>query len=611
MKRINKIEIIIPAVAIIIVTTLFACNKLLDKSPVGVLSPNVVYTEPGVQGILIGAYSLLDGEGTVSNSGWGSAASNWVYGSVCADEAYKGSTPDDQQEIYPLERWEANSTNGYPSQKWSLCFGGVQRANEVLRALAQSSGINEDVANQITAQARFLRGFFEFEAKKVFGNVPYIDETVVDTTSASSVSNVSGGNYVNVWPQIEADFQFAADNLQETWSEIGRVNKWAATAFLAKAYMYQGKYTDAKPLLDDIIKSGKTAGGAKYTLVNYFDNFNPDKNHIGDAEAVFQAQMSVNDGSAAAQNSGFGVSSGNYGDALNFPNTGGPTGCCGFFNPSQTMANCFKTGADGLPLLDTYNSGAAVDAQTSPYSGTLDPRIDLVMGRPSIPYFDYGVVPVDNSWIRNDKGPNGRFVPKKNVYSNAQKGKLTSNENYWAANQLTANNVNLIRYADVLLWAAECEVRIGDPSVALGYVNQIRNRAAQPSGWVYTYIDNNSPSKGFTTTPAANYNIKPYPAGAFSDKNYALKAILFERRLDFALEGQRFFELQRLDNGTGSMATALNAYAAYESQIKNCYAFFQLPVFIKGKSELFPIPLAQIDILNASGTVNLKQNPGY
>lgn len=610
MNRNKKFNIAIPII-ICMVVGLYACNKFLDKQPIGTLSPSVLYNEQGVQGLLIGAYSLLDGEGG-SNSGWGSAASNWVYGSVCADDAYKGSTPSDQGDIFPLETWTPTPGNSYPSQKWDNSFDAVQRANEVLRALPLATDVSADHATQITAEARFLRGFFEFELKKIFGNAPFIGENVVATTTPDSVSNVdASGNYINIWPQIEADFQFAADNLPATQSETGRANKWAAMAFLAKAYMYQSKYDQAKPLLDQLIQSGVTAGGTKYQLVNYEDNFNPGTNH-GDAEAVFAAQMSVNDGSAAAQNAGLGVSSGNYGDALNFPYNGGPTGCCGFENPSQSMANAFKTDVNGLPLLTVSpNSGSAVDAKVSPYTGSLDPRIDWAMGRPGIPYLDWGVVPPDDSWVRSDQGPNGRFVPKKNIYAKSQKGTLSSNENYWANNQLTANNVNLIRYADILLWDAECQVQIGDPNIALTYVNMVRNRAAQPTGLVYKYNDNSDPSKGFSAVPAGNYLIKPYPAGSFNDKAYAMNAIMMERRLEFALEGQRFFDLQRWDKGTGLMAAALNSYAAYEHQIKNCYIFNTQPTFVKGKSEYFPIPQDQIDVLNGNGVVNLKQNPGY
>ncbi len=222
---------------------------------------------------------------------------------------------------------------------------------------------------------------------------------------------------------------------------------------------------------------------------------------------------------------------------------------------------------------------------------------------------DWGLVPTDDGWIRHDQGSNYRYVPKKNIYSKGQKGTYSSTENYWANNQLVANNVNLIRFSDVLLWAAECEIQAtgGDANKALGYVNQIRIRAANPAGWVYQYKDNTDPSKGFSTTPADNYSVKPYPAGAFASKPYALKAIMFERRLELAMEGHRFFDLVRW----GVADITLNQYANDEKGFNNTYTFANGATFTKGKSEYFAIPQGQIDALNSKGTVVLKQNPGY
>jgi starch-binding outer membrane protein, SusD/RagB family len=606
MKQIKYKHLIILTL-LATISMIYSCKKaFLDKTPIGTLNPSILANAQGVQGVLIGAYSLLDGEGG-NGSGWGSAASNWVYGSVCADDAYKGSTPSDQGDIFPLEKWTGTSSNPYPQGKWSLCYDGVQRANEVLRLIPIVTDMSAAAATLATAEARFLRGHYHFELKKVFNNVPYVDETVVSTTDPAALTNIAGSGYVNIWPQIEADFQFAAANLPEVMVGAGRVNKWAAMAYLAKAYMFQSKYDLAKPLFDQIITSGKTSSNASYGLNdNYYDNFNAATKNS--KESVFAAQMSVNDGSASAQNNGLGVSNGNYGDVLNFPYNGGPTGCCGFFNPSQSLGNAFKTTA-GLPLLDTYNQGASVSAVTGPYAGTLDPRIDWVMGRPGIPYLDWGLVPSANEWIREDQGPNYRYVPKKNVYEKAQKGAFSSTENYWANNQLVANNVNLMRFSDVLLMAAECEIKAagGDPVKALDYVNRVRTRAGLTAGFVHTYVDNSDPSKGFTATPAANYAISNYPAGSFADPVFAMKAIMFERRLELAMEGHRFFDLVRW----GVAKATLDQYALDEHNFNNSYTFYETPVFTAGKSEYFAIPINQINILNSKGTEILRQNPGY
>ncbi len=607
MKKIHSKKIIIPAL-IAVIAIFYACKQsFLDKSPIGTLNQNILANENGVQGLLIGAYALLDGEGGNVNSGWGSSADNWTYGSVAADDAYKGSTPSDQGDILGLETWTANSANGYVAQKWATGYEGAQRANDVLRMLKIATNVSAANATEYAAEARFLRAHYHFELKKVFGNVPFIDETVNNTTDPSTLANVdASGAYVNIWPKIEADFAYAAANLPEIQSQVGRANKWAATAFLAKVYMFEGKYSSAKPLFDQLIASGKTSSGKKYTLIPYAQNFNPATNH-DNAEMVFAVQMSVNDGSGSANASGLGTANGNWGDNLNFPYNGGPGACCGFFNPSQSLANSFKTDATGLPV-SNYNSGNNVsDLSTSQYNGNLDPRIDWTMGRPGIPYYDWGPHP-GSAWIR-DPANDGYFSPKKNTYAQSQKGTYSSTENYWANTELTANNYNVMRYADLLLLAAEAEVQVGSLAQAQSYVNMVRNRAGDPTGWVYaggaTY-DATKSQYSPQTTPADNYMVAPYPPGYFTDKNTALAAIQRERYMELGMEGHRFFDLVRW----GIADVVLNNYIATDRIAKTSLVSVGAN-FVKGKSELFPIPQAQIDILNAKGKTILKQNPGY
>ena len=209
----------------------------------------------------------------------------------------------------------------------------------------------------------------------------------------------------------------------------------------------------------------------------------------------------------------------------------------------------------------------------------------------------------------------------------AQKNNLTSTEaSFWGPTQIVANNVNIFRYSTLLLMDAECEVEAGSPDQALIYVNMVRDRvASNPDTWTYTNgtpgsavvfdaktfkYDKNQPN----TVLAANYKIGLYPAGAFANKAYAINAVRWERRLELALEGFRFFDLQRWNKDQQfpqDMAALLNAYATVEKTRPSLFSVNKDAVFHKGVNEVYPVPQAQMDISNAGGAKNLTQNPGY
>lgn len=589
MKMKLKNLVLLSGLAAIVV--MIGCGKdFLTRPPYGTLNPSTMSSLNGIQGLLIGAYSLVDGEGA-SGDGFASGASNWTY-NVTGDDAYKGSDPSDVGDVIGFETWTVSATNGAIPQKWGVCYAGAQRANEVLKTLALNTEIDATTRKYIQGQARFLRAYFHLELKLVYGNIIYADESV-------NPSNTDVDNTVDAWPKIEEDLNFAIANLPATWPEAGRANKSAAQAMLAKALMHQKKYTSAAPILKDLIDNGVTAKGDKYGLnANYFSNFNPAQKNS--KESVFAAQTSVKDGSSVDWG---GDPNGNYGDILNFPYNGGPGGCCGFYNPSQDLANAYKTDANGLPLLDTWFQGLSVSDPATPYTGTVDPRIDWVMGRKGVPYLDWGPHPGDD-WIRNVVA-DGHFSPKKNVYANSQKDAFTDiGSAYWGPTQLVANNVNIIRVSQLYLWYAECMAEAGNLTEALKYVNLVRARAANTNGWVYKNSAYNAATAEYATktTPADNYLIKEYTS--FASKDVAVKAIRMEERLELAMEGHRFFDLVRW----GIAAPTLNAYNSREKLLR---PYRVNAVFTAGKNEIYPIPQGSIDNMNQDGKVRLKQNPGY
>lgn len=561
-------------------------DEFLEVLPTGSLADAQVGTADGIDGLLIGTYSALNG--VFGNRFEG--PNHWVTGSIMGGEANKGTDAGDYSTINPIQRYEIDPTSGDINQLWLGRFEGISRANAVLRALANATDVAPADMARIAGEARMLRAHFYFDLKKHFNSVPVFDETV------DAVEVILVPNTTEVYPQIEADLQFAYDNLPAT-TDAGRVNKWAAASLMGKAKLYQNKFAEAKTWFDDVIANGVTPSGEKYALLdNYSAVFNAEfDNNSG---AIFDVESANNTGS---------VQNANYFDDLNYPyNTGpdGPGNCCGFFQPSISLGNVFRTSA-GLPLLDgSFNDPANQVADNFTFqqidggdeadfvedADPLDPRIDHSIGRKGIPYLDWtgvGGVHPGTAWIRSFPYA-GPYSPKKYIYYQSQENSLTDGSSWTRGYALM--NYTIIRYADVLLMAAEAEVEAGSLMKAMEYVNLVRARAANAEFWV----------KDSDGTDAANYEIAEYTA--FADKAFATSAIRMERNLELSGEGHRFFDLVRW----GIAAEYLNDYLAFEGS--KLVTKFGGASFTAGKSEYYPIPQTQIDI---QGSDVLTQNPGY
>ncbi|MET4142599.1 RagB/SusD family nutrient uptake outer membrane protein [Pedobacter sp. UYP1] len=593
----KKSTFILLTVLVLTGQSFYSCKKALQQPPLGSVSEELVANKNGVNSLLIGAYAALYGmQGANQSLGggeaWQGSPSNWVFGSIAGGDASKGSDGSDQPAIDPIANFYSDANNAYYNGKWKALYEGVSRTNNVLKFLAKATDITPEEGKVIAGQARFLRAHFYFEIKKFWNNAPWIDETTTDFNQPVSTE---------LWTKITSDFKFAYENLPATQGEIGRVNKWAAGAYLAKSYLYQKKYADAKAVFDVVIPSGVTSSGKKYDLnASFEDNFMPSKEN--NPEEVFTIQMAANADPS-------GPTSGNNGDMLNFPYGGSPFGCCGFFQPSIDLVNRFRTNeTTGLPYLSNYNDyavkndmGVGGGAEFIPDQGTLDPRIDWTAGRRGVPYLDWGNYP-GAAWIR-DQSYGGPYGPKKNIYW--QKTAATdADKTTWAPG--SAINYLVIRFADVLLQAAECEAQAGSLATAQQYVNRVRARAANKEGWVYKYIDDSNPLGGFSDVPAANYKVNEYPAGDFASQGqaYALSAIYYERKIELAMEGHRFFDLVRW----GIAEKELNAYFNFQGKITSDV---RRGKFTSGRNEYYPIPQRQIDLSIQGGTKILTQNPGY
>lgn len=514
------------------------------------------FTRQSIQTFLINAYANLYGNNV--GDPWLGTADNWWF-DVITDDAHKGSTIGDQPDLEQMRNFTYNTSNPYFLVKWQTLVGGVIAVNDVL---AKADGV-EDVEDLI-AEARFLRGHFNFELQRSWDKVPYISEE--DTTS-----NIA--NEGEIWAEIEADFEFAIANLPDDISgSETRANRLAAEAYLGKVLLQQGKYSEALPHFTTVIMSGA------YSLSSEFeDNFKSTTEN--GPESVFAIQFTSQDGAAGTEN-------GNLGATLNHP-AGGPYGsCCGFFQPSQDLANAFKTGADGLPLLDTYNdsditndNGILSDATFTIHTGDLDPRIDYTIGRRGVDFNGWGLNP-GADWVRDGGGEwsSGPYLSKKNTYKESDFSDAQGSGPW--GQQSSGLNYNVIRYADVLLMAAEAAAETNDLAAALGYVNQVRERA-----------------KAMTpVSDAISYNVEPYTS--FPTQEYAIMAVRHERRLELAMEGHRFFDLKRY--GATYAGQVLSEFETNEQRTISAYD----PGNFDERFLTFPIPSAAIDI---SGGV-LTQN---
>lgn len=571
------------AIAVATLCLLNGCSDMLDKNPLGKLDESVFTTKDAIDKLLISCFSPLNG---YINGVWGisSGPDNCFFGDLCSGNIHKGSTTGDLGELLQLERFSATSENDRVREKWVLVYGAIERCNDVLRTLDANeiSDLSEADRIQVIAEARFLWAYYHFEAKKFWNMVPYIDETVEDPQRRVS-------NDRDIWPDIEADFAYAVEKLPASQNEPGRPTRSAAQAFLTKAYLFQQKYAPAKELLDEIIASGK------YELTpNFYDNFNPEKNN--NTEAVWQNQVAVNV-------TGTGYDRSQRGGDLSFPNAPDQPNLsgAGFNQPTFDLVNAYQTDPDGLPLIDSYfesdfknDMGIESTEEFIPDQVTpVDPRLDWTVGRREVPYHDWAVHP-GKDWIR-DQISAGPYNQKKYVIQKSQLEKYS----YDNTAKFNALNFNIIRYAAVLLWAAECEIEIGDPEKAREYVNRVRARARDG---IYVRLGEEAPFGNGET--AANYKVDVYnESWGGKDKEWLRKRVRFEHRLEFADEGHYFFDLVRWDIAE----EYINAYIAREKK----YIRYLEGVVFTENDRYFAIPLIEIDRSYKDGVPTLKQNPGY
>ena len=558
---------------------LASCTKSLNETPQGVISTSDLNTPANVDGQVIACYSSLGNDHYYTP--W---SSMWAYGSIRGGDAYKGGGgPGDIADFNALEVFnQVNATWGTIDQAWYQLYVGIAYCNSALNLINGMTIAEYPNKVQRTAEVRFLRGHFYFLLKIMFNHIPWIDETI-PRTSYGTISNVALTSDA-LWTNIENDFAFASANLPLTQTDLGRATKGGAQAYWAKALIYhaytqdnsnnvtgvdQTKMAMVNTLCDSVINSGI------YSLTaDFADNFLPQFRN--NSEAVFAIQYSKNDGTPQGRL--------DAGHCLDYP-MDVEYGCCGFHVPSDNLINAFKTDSNGLPMFNTFNDSDVV-ASGNYSSNTFDPRLDHTAAIPGHPYKYQTDLVYQGSWARQPQSY-GYLLSLKEVVNYRD-----PSFQRFPPFMSSSKNWSVIRYADVLLMKAEALIQTNQQALALPLINQIRQRAANSTA-LLVQADG---------TPTSNYKIGTYIDGTNCNwtQAYALQALQFERRLEFAMEGYRFFDLVRW----GIAASYINSYFAVESTRT---PHLTGASFTPNRDEYLPISQNQ---LNFSQGV-YKQNPGW
>ena len=480
---------------IIISLTVFAsCNDdFVNVDSNDINSEDYFNSEEDYQNALIGAYDLLQ-----------ATYINVMLGEIASDNTLAGGeSATDVIGIQEIDDMIHTPVNSNLRDLWGWMYGGINRTNFILEFQDKTDFSGKE---QVIAQARFLRAYYYFELVKWFGDVPLaVDKQILFGEESSYVRSPNS----EVYAQIELDLMYAADNLPLVQTETGRVTKGAAQALLGKAYLYQEKFSEAAQALETVIQSGT------YSLVTDYNTIFEAEGE-NSTESVFEVQYTDLEGA------GFGClqcSEGNV--AVGF------SGVRNYEGPDFTSGFSFN-----VPVQEAYE---AFDSD--------DPRRDIA------------ILNID-AWATATGATFGTGFEHTGYFNKKYIPRTRSDQALADLNLTNPNNYRSIRYADVLLMAAEANNRGGiDEAKAQGYLNDVRRRA---------FGDD---LHDITATGASLTN-----------------AIYLERRLELIGEGHRFFDLVR----TGKAAQEINGFQA-------------------GKHELFPIPAIEIQL---AGNV-WAQNPGY
>ena len=560
-----------------------SCSDFLEEQvPQATLTQDEVKNPEYVDNVLISAYA-----GLVTIEDMNASFSLWNYDTRSDDAYVGGSDFSDGEPFHRLEKSTGVMTTDWPfSSIWNKFYNYLSRVSLSLDILA-SADQESPIIQERTAEMKFLRAYGHFQLKRLFKKIPFVNKPNMQEADYNALSNTEYTNDEG-WQQIINDLQDAYAVLPAVQSEKGRPTKAACAAFLAKVYLYKAYHQDdANTNQVTSVSSEDLQKVVEYTAASLYNgyglepdlhnNFRPEEQYENGKESIWAIQYSRNDGTV-------------YGN-LNFSNrlivpcipkvhdSG-----CDFYKPSINLVNAYRTNSNGLPMA----SSATTDDYKVGSAQTVDPRLFVTVGVPGTPYM-YNtnfMMSESNAWSRSG-GTFGYFVSlKQNVDPALTDIYLYLCDSQWASSM----NRIVFRYADVLLMRAEALAQLGQTAEAIALVNQVRKRAADMAN---ASVVSNYPNKYGVHYAIGMYN------GSYS-KEEAMEIVKTERRLELAMESERFFDLVRW----GDAATVLNRYYSEESQKMIFLAGSQ---FTANKNEYLPVPWEQMAASNGHYTQNCGQ----
>ncbi len=541
--------------------TTTSCSDQLDLAPQGEFTAEQL-TDESIEGLMSSAYQGLEAHFfDDNNAAFAGPITNWVF-DVRSDDAYKGGEGVSMEaNIHQLEIQNIASDNPTCLNKWENNYLGIARVHKAMQAINDASNVNDKDA--LLGELKTLRAWFYFDLNRIFRSIPYFTEN--DDPKTVTNGNMSRDE---IYAAIKADLESAYAVMHESQDQPGRFTKYVAAALLCKVNAQTGTWNEVEKWADVVINSGK------YQL---YDNF-ADMSKLefnNKKESIMAVQFST-------ANDNIHI---NFCNLLNTTRSEGNVFGSGddFFLASQNLVNAFRTDANGLPYLDgTFNNVRV----TSDYAGNLDPRLDLTVGRIGLPFRGHLYT---QGWCR-DYNTYGEYSGKKGLIDPSSPDMVQGFP--WGASGL---NFILIRYADILLLKAEAliETASGQNAAtdeklveARNIINQIRQKAARSIDGNYTPVDLDP----FT----AEYNVGLYPTDYDGNLTWtrerARMAVRMERRLELAMEGQRWFDLVRW----GTAVQTINKYMQEEAALRPYYAGASLT-----DEEIYlPIPISQIENSN-------------